>query len=361
MLPTELDSTLSDGTALSTKLEEWGISSTSNDLLAQWFPTPLGPLIAQGFFSTTIALGRSSHIGILFSDDVPSPQWIVSSKHVHRQVVKHEPHNQTIQQTNTHRRKRSNEISEAMAVPLQGQELAFYTEKLRSWAGHIPDAEKETLDNIISYLDSLRSTLAGQAVVTPEQEAIKDIRQATLATHLKSTAEMPHLVSSSVDLVMPGSSLAPTLRSPSAMMQSQFKADISYMLCTRDLSFQRCMLRFGWADSSPQGPYDFFLWQFRHIFASELSVTAKAMVTLITTPGGCLGGGIGDDVEISLTALNDRKEANAILKKNVLEHNSPQATLGQGHTAAEDKVSTAMHIHCCESHDAAHLLRSIDE
>ena len=245
-------------------------------------------------------------------------------------------------------------------VPLHGQELAFYTERLRSWAVYIPDAEKETLDNMISYLCSLRATLQGKATVTPEQQAAKDIRQCLLTTHLKSTSDMPHMVSSSLDLVMPGLS-APELRSPSSVGIDQFKADVSYMLVTRDLNFQRCMLRFGWADSSPQGPHDFFMWKFRYIFADEMSVTVKAMTTLITKPGGCLGGAIEDDCDISLTVLRERKEANAILKTNVLEHNSPQTTLGQGHTAASDKVSCGMHIHSLESHNESHCLRSIDE
>ena len=84
-MPDNFDSTLIDGTPVSTKLEEWGLSA-NDKLLAQWLPSPLAPLITQGLFDTTIALGRSSHIDILFGDDIPSPQWIHSSKPFHRQV-----------------------------------------------------------------------------------------------------------------------------------------------------------------------------------------------------------------------------------------------------------------------------------
>ena len=204
---------------------------------------------------------------------------------------------------------------------------------------------------MVSYLDSLGATIDGEAAMSPPQEALKDIKQGVLATHMKSTKEMRHLVESSVSLVMPASSVVTGLRSQQGLDRVQLQTDMAYMLAQRALSFARCMIRFGWGDSSPIGAYDFLLWKFRYIMASDLADTHSAMVSLITTKGGSLGASDEDGDEISLVTVRARENANAVLKRNVREHICAPATQGQGRTSAEDKVASVLHIHNNESYD----------
>jgi hypothetical protein len=225
ILPDDFSPALSNGVSLAETLDEWGVSATES-LLAQWLPSPVGDLLAQGLLSTTITVGRSNCIDKLFKADVPSMEWRHSAAPVHIRPS---------------------------AVPIEGQRLRSYAQKLRSWAIHLPESEKATLASMVSYLDSLGATIDGEAAMSPPQEALKDIKQGVLATHMKSTKEMRHLVESSVSLVMPASSVVTGLRSQQGLDRVQLQTDMAYMLAQRALSFARCMIRFGWGDSSPIG------------------------------------------------------------------------------------------------------------
>ena len=103
-------------------------------------------------------------------------------------------------------------------------------------------------------------------------------------------------------------------------MACPIQIDLAFMLVTRDISFDRCSFKFGWADSSPQGPFDFLLWKYRQIFSSDLLATAAAMTTLITLAGKVLGGKLDDYEEAQLSTMEARIVANRVLKKNVREH-----------------------------------------
>ena len=86
VLPADCDTTLADGSTLASKLDEWRIDNTEA-LLAQLIAPPIGRLLVQGLFSTTIALARSSHIEEVFDADVFSADWVHSSHPVHAQVT----------------------------------------------------------------------------------------------------------------------------------------------------------------------------------------------------------------------------------------------------------------------------------
>ena len=95
---------------------------------------------------------------------------------------------------------------------------------------------------------------------------------------------------------------------------------MAYMLLTRDIGFKNCLLKWAWADASPQGGHDFMLWKYKSIFAQMLLLVTAALVLLVTTPGGALGGEVGEDMEISFSTEAARTAAVLVLLKNVLEH-----------------------------------------
>ena len=137
---------------------------------------------------------------------------------------------------------------------------------------------------------------------------------------MKSVHDLKHLVNASLDIVFPDSTIKAKLKSVKAAWRTQFKVDLSYMMVTRNLNFERCSFKFGWADGSPQGPFDFLLWKYRYILASGLLRTAEAMKTLTTTLGGSLGGKRDDCFEIPISTTEARRAANQVLKDNVREH-----------------------------------------
>ena len=153
-----------------------------------------------------------------------------------------------------------------------------------------------------------------------EQEALGEIKQALLKLHLKSSRELRLVADTALEIVFPGSGMSSQFKVHGRSEWAQFKVDMAYMLVTRDDNFFRRSVKNGWADSSPQGPFDFLFRKNRYIYMTELLATADAMVTLVNTTGGALGGEVADDFEISLETLEARSSANKVLKKNVREH-----------------------------------------
>ena len=81
------------------------------------------------------------------------------------------------------------------------------------------------------------------------------------------------------------------------------------------------MIRFGWADSSPQGPFDFFVLIEVRIRRSSLRFAAQAMRFLQTTAGGtCTLNDIDDTSEVPLRILTERKDANSTLCRLLEKH-----------------------------------------
>ena len=205
-------------------------------------------------------------------------------------------------------------------MPLQGHKLQSFAQRLRTLAPQLSDGDQDELADMVCYLENLGGTVEGRAVPSLEQEALGEIKQALLKLHLKSSRELRLVADTALEIVFPGSGMSSQFKVHGRSEWAQFKVDMAYMLVTRDDNFFRRSVKFGWADSSPQGPFDFLLWKNRYIYMTELLATADAMVTLVNTTGGALGGEVADDFEISLEASEARSSANKVLKKNVREH-----------------------------------------
>ena len=149
----------------------------------------------------------------------------------------------------------------------------------------VPD--KKALSSIVQYLDDLGATVDGRALMSERDRDAKDISQALLATHLKSVKDLSHIAKGALQAQFPGSAGASTSRSAGFLSSTQFRIDMAYMLLTRDIGFKNCLLKWAWADSSPQGGHDFMLWKYKYIFAQMLLPVAMALVLLVTTPMCC--------------------------------------------------------------------------
>ena len=173
---------------------------------------------------------------------------------------------------------------------------------------------------MVCYLENLGATAAGNAVPTREQEALREIKQALLNLHLKSQRELQRVMDSTLDIIFPEWGCCSNFKLHRVSSWAQFKVDMAYIVVTRDESFRRCAVRFGWADASPQGPFDFLMFKCKYIFVSELVKTYEAMITLVNSQGVVLGDGVGSDEELSLQAVEARRAANQVLENNVLEY-----------------------------------------
>ena len=203
-------------------------------------------------------------------------------------------------------------------MSLRVEELEGFTDALRTWAPGIQDHNR--LQEMASFLLNLTATVQGNAKGSSAQQALQQIRQALIKSHLKSTNELQHVSNTALEVMFPDSNFSCDFRSSMFISWAQFKVDLAFMLVNRDDDFERCSIRFGWSDSSPQGPFDFLVWKHRAIYASELLKVADAMISLVNSPGGVYGGDVGADAEIPVGTPEAREAANKVLKDEIREH-----------------------------------------
>ena len=271
------------------------IAGACPDLLAQMVPPPFGQLITQRLLSHTLMFGRFDAISELFPDqDVPRKGWLDVCKPVHR--------------------------------PAQMVELE--ASKFRDVADRVRLALRDSKDDTgaleaIQYLDNVAATLAGTGVMSNRQRAMKEIHSALALIHAKSHDRMKRVLHHGAFGVVPVKALQTGSFSSSTRkaFTDKFRLDIAYMLVSRDQNFAHPMIRFGWADSSPQGPFDFFVLIEVRIRRSSLRFAAQAMRFLQTTAGGtCTLNDIDDTSEVPLRILTERKDANSTLCRLLEKH-----------------------------------------
>ena len=231
---------------LDDKLQEWRIDdSKKGSQLAQLLPQHFGSLIAADYYFTSIVLGRCVQIRNLFAWDESSVRWIEGSKAMNMQAFKgervrvHKHDKYTKEHTNitvatlTKRRLR-------LLLSLSGGQMRDHAQTLRSMSKHVPD--KEALSNVVQYLDDLGSTVDGHARMSEMDKDARDIKQALLGMHLKSVADVDHVVGASVQMQFPGTADPPKSRSKDFHARTRFQVDMAYMLLMRDASFMNCFL-----------------------------------------------------------------------------------------------------------------------
>ena len=113
----------------------------------------------------------------------------------------------------------------------------------------------------------------------------------------------------------------PKLRHVSDLWRNNFKLDMAFCAVIRQETFQERRSRFGLADSSPQGPYDFLLWKYHWVLWKNLIRAADAVALLATTKGGAWCEDTSEDEhEVDLVIKRSRADANRTLASTVHQH-----------------------------------------
>ena len=223
-----------------------------------------------------------------------------------------------------------------------------------------PD-NSERLGGMIEYLEDLAGTALGVATRSARETVIFEIRHIFFQSYLKSTKHVVE-VSNYAYLMRFASSQGSGAQDPFEFQKvdrDSFKLDLAFMLACRDANARGCFVRFQWADDSPQGPYDWLLWKEMSVAAKHILIVDRAAVFLMQSRGGVLMD--VDGHEIPLDPFQQRRDANKVLSTYIFIHVYAPATMGQGATWAEGKVSTGIHIFSNETWDTSHLFRHTAE
>ena len=321
---------LKNGKSVADTLETW--AHREQPQLALLMPAPLPALIAASNFSCCMILGRwPETINIFPNHPVPSPEWLKTA----------EPHH-----------------LKGRVANLDAGRFTLAAKQLQKLAQSGSSREQDEIARSITYLQDLAATVTGAAIATPYDTASSKIREGLLALSLNNSSKVHDVVQRSLQIFLPGA-LAPMGSGKDTIQQSQFKTDLAFMLVRRDDSWTRDVARFGWADSSPQGGFDWLLFKYREVSKADLSAIFDAVKLLMTTNGGSFALTIEAADGISLETGEARAEANRKIAAMIVEHILPPGTMGQGRTSIEDKVSTAVHMHCLEAWDVAHTRRNL--
>ena len=130
--------------------------------------------------------------------------------------------------------------------------------------------------------------MCGNAVLSKLAEARGRIERALSRRKFKNARVMDSVSSTAVQLLFPGTPAFPQMRSFSAVREDELKLDLSLMLTQRDLSWRDRCIRSGWADSSPQGPFNWLMWKCMYVKQKDLVSAVAAAVELTLSPGGIM-------------------------------------------------------------------------
>ena len=220
--------------------------------------------------------------------------------------------------------------------------------------------DQEQIASMVEYLEDSASTLRGNGNRAPADQALHVIRR-TLQTSYVAIANLQKINAQSFLLLCPDAmpEEIPKGRNHSTVAWDRFRLDVALMLTNRDTNYKEPHVRFSWADSSPQGPWDFIMWKELAVALKNILTVARAIVSLQTTRGGVLSDMSDPDVPLSLLA--QRAAWGDVLSTMIRVLVYPACTMGQGHTGAEDKVVAALHDFSLETWDIQHTKRHIDE
>ena len=188
--------------------------------------------------------------------------------------------------------------------------------------------DREDILKSISYLRDVAATVEGSAEATRRQRAARAIHEATLQMSLKSTHSLGSVVNDSIQVRFPGTPRCEVTTGKDSVRRAQLKVDISLMLWERNGLWARRHIRWGWADSSPQGGFEWLLWRCRMIAQDDLMIAYDALKTLCVTEGGSLAPrrlavddhGEGEAAGRNLSNRAERRKANEVLAAKIREH-----------------------------------------
>ena len=216
-------------------------------------------------------------------------------------------------------------LIQARRASLDCEALSTAVEQLRGVALQArSDQERAAIQKSMLYLQDLGATLDGSAFSSDRQLAAQEIREGLLLLTLNYSVKLAEVVKQSLNICFPESLTVPSTGSYRRHRLSQFKIDMALALTERDSLMLARRIRWGWGDSSPQSPFDWFLWRYRYVYQSRLLDVYSAMKTLALTTGGSLkptdehGNDEGQGQRID--DKPERAAANRVLVENVHEH-----------------------------------------
>ena len=308
---------LDNGQSVSAKLAMWGHAGLP---LACVVPEPIASIMVASRYPWLMLLARSpKSIGLasLFGgrQDIFPPQWLETARSVHAPVFFFFMRNRAMYKHLIKARRASFDCEGLSTAVGQLRGLALQAKS---------DQERAAIQKSMLYLEDLGATLGGKAFSTERQLAAQHIREGLLLLTLKSSVGLRGVVKKSLEMCFPGSVSMPNMNSYNSHRESQFKIDMTLALTERDSLMLERRIRWGWGDSSPQSPYDWFLWRYRYVFQSRLLDVYNAMKTLALTTGGSLKPtdehGNDEGLGQCIDDLPVRAAANRVLFENVHEH-----------------------------------------
>ena len=162
-------------------------------------------------------------------------------------------------------------------------------------------------------------------------------------------------------ITFPGTTEIPDVHARFKTTREQFILDMALAMQRRRETRRDREICFGWADSSPQGSFDWLIFQYRAVKEKHLMEFVQAKHQLSHTKGGAFQPYEDpDSPEPTLPPVRERRAANAIWNSKVQEYIMVPVTQGQGHTAIEDKAACIVHEHSLEADDHHHTKELLD-
>ena len=213
---------------------------------------------------------------------------------------------------------------QAMRPSLRAPTFDTIAEQLRRLVPGSAADRREIADSI-DLVERIALTIRGGASMSERQAAEHRIGQALRQRKFISLRSIQGLYIDSLQLCFPGSDEVSGVEHWATSREDQFRLDMSLMLVQRELTWEEPRIRMAWADSSPQGPFDWFLWRYVYVLLRDLWEATAAAVTLMITPGGVLADrGMEDDPDLpdfeQPMHTDKRRDANRKLEALVKEH-----------------------------------------
>ena len=149
----------------------------------------------------------------------------------------------------------------------------------------------------------------------------------------------PRLITADVLAGMRSKSVAKAAKVGSASLLSRYELslDLALMMCSKSLWASQDWTRFGHADSSPMGGYD-WLWS-QHLQVPTGSLTRCFMAVQRTHAWmqSCLGDAVDSRLQDRQVPENVKREFDYLLE-HVMEHVNPPSSLGSGFRGLAHKV-----------------------
>ena len=227
----------------------------------------------------------------------------------------------------------------------------------------------QRLESAVGFLERAAATCSGTAILSKREAAWRCISSVLLRNYIKSSWKLPEVLSQSAGVLVAGAGLesgnpGATARSTISVERDTFRVDLAFTLLWRNRTRRERCAKWTWQDASPQGGFNWLLTRYKWCRLRDIIRVVQAQTQLMSTVGGVFEPKEDNDFEplvASDKVLEERRKSNEFIAEKVGFHQCVPGSMGQGHTALEDKASTSTHQYGFDAHDLPHLARELDE